>query len=98
MNIKKIKVGDKVEVTKVHVPYYSGYAGNPTVVITAGTIGIVGATNVPYVRNSQASDKGRGDYFVCVDFKVRGKFDGNPTLKQNKWRCAVDPKNLKKVK
>ena len=96
MNINLIKVGDQVQLTQDEIPYYSGYAGNPHVLIPKGSIGIVGASKVPYVTESQT--KGRGNYFVCVDFVVPDKFQGNPIHKNNTWRCGVNPKNLIKVK
>lgn len=91
--------GVEVRLLKDEEAYYSGYAGNPVVVIKAGTIGVVGATDVPYVcpMKDNAENKRRGDYFVCVDFVLPGVFSGNPKFKQNKWRCGVNPKDMEKA-
>jgi len=96
MNINKIKVGDIVELLQDEIPYYSGYAGNPHVTIPKGSKGIVGATKVPYVRGN--TEKGCGDYFVCVDFILPNIFSGNPIHGNNVWRCGVNPKNIKTIK
>lgn len=100
-NMKPSKMGivenKKVMLLKDEEAYYSGYAGNPIVIIKAGTVGIVGSTDVPYVcpMKDRAENKRRGDYFVCVDFEVEGKYSGNPKFENNIWRCGVNPKNLK---
>jgi hypothetical protein len=93
---KGFAVGRKVVLLREETPYYSGYAGNPNVAIPQGSTGIVGATDVPYV--AQSRDRGRGDYFVCVDFVLEGVFRGNPVHKQNRWRCGVNPKHLRMEK
>ena len=85
----KFKVGDKVLTIQDEKPYYSGYAGNPDVLIPKGSIGIIGAVDVPCVHIEGT--------FNCVDFIVLDKYDGNPDLKQNKWRCSIDSKNIKKL-
>ena len=96
---KGIIEGIKVELLKDQEAYYSGYAGNPKVIIKKGTVGVVGATDVPYVypMKDASENKRRGDYFVCVDFKIPGVYSGNPKFKQNVWRCGVNPKDLKKA-
>lgn len=83
----KFKVGDKVVTTQDERPYYSGYAGNPVVLIPKGSIGYIGAIDVPCVR-------GKGT-FNCVDFIVPDKYNGNPALKNDKWRCSIKSENLK---
>jgi len=83
----KLKVGDKVTTLQELTPYYSGYAGNPVVIIPIGSVGIVEAVDVPCVC--------REGSFICVDFIVPDKFDGNPALKQNKWRCAINNNHIK---
>ena len=93
---KGFTVGMKVVILQDETPYYSGYAGNPHVAIPSGSIGTVRATDVPYVK--QSNEKGRGDYFVCVDFVLNGVFMGNPIHNNNQWRCGVNPKHLRKAK
>lgn len=93
---KGFAMGTKVVILQDESPYYSGYAGNPHVVILAGSTGIVGATDVPYV--TQSKEKGRGDYFVCVDFILDGIFMDHPIHTHNRWRCGVNPKHLRKAK
>ena len=97
---KGLVKGVKVVLLVDHEAYYSDYAGNPVVIIEAGTVGVVGSTDVPYVHpmKDDAANKRRGDYFVCVDFVVPGKFSGNPKFGYNTWRCGVNPRDLKKVK
>ena len=97
---KGIVKGVKVVLLQDEEAYYSGYAGNPVVVIKAGTVGVVGSTDVPYVYElkDRAENAKRGNYFVCVDFKVPGVFSGNPKFKQDVWRCGVHPRNLKVVR
>ena len=85
--------GLKVELKKDYEAYYSGYAGNPVVVIKKGTVGLIGSTDVPYVKPTR--DKSRGAYFVCVDFKLPGVFSGNPKFNHHTWRCGVNPKDMK---
>ena len=92
---KGLVKGILVRLLKDEEAYYSGYAGNPVVIVKAGTVGIIGATDVPYVTGSK--ELGRGDYFACVDFLVPDKFSGNPIHKNNTWRCGVNPKHLKIV-
>jgi hypothetical protein len=85
----KFKVGDQVITLRDYYPYYSNYAGNPVVLIPKGSVGIIGAVDVPKVS--------REGTFNCVDFIVPDKFDGNPELKQNKWRCAISDEFLQKT-
>jgi len=96
---KGLVKGIQVCLLKDEEAYYSGYAGNPVVIIPKLTIGIIGATDVPYVcpMKDRGENLKRGDYFVCVDFVVPNKFAGNPIHKNNTWRCGVNPKNLKIV-
>jgi hypothetical protein len=91
--------GVKVVLLQDEEAYYSDYAGNPKVVVKAGTVGMVGATDVPYVCHMRdpVQDEQRGAYFVCVDFKIPGVYSGNPKFKQDVWRCGVNPRNLKKA-
>ena len=86
----KFQIGDKVEILIDKEPYYSDYAGNPKVVIPKGSVGTIGAVNVPSVCRE-------GVTFNCVDFVLEGVFSGNPIHKNNTWRCAVFTKDLKKV-
>jgi len=97
---KGIVKGVKVVLLQDEEAYYSGYAGNPVVVVKKGTVGVVGATDVPYVHpmKDRIENAKRGNYFVCVDFKIPGVYAGNPKFKQDVWRCGVNPKNLRKVK
>lgn len=90
-------IGTKVRLLKDEEPYYSGYAGNPSITIKKGTIGIIGATDVPFVYRKSV-EKCQCDYFVCVDFVIDGVFQGNPIYKHNKWRCGVAPQFLQVVK
>ncbi len=92
---KSLVVGSKVELLKDWKAYYSEYAGNPKVVIKAGMVGVIGATDVPYVYCTE--DVSRGDYFVCVDFVLPGVFSGNPKFKQTTWRIGVNPKYVRLV-
>jgi len=96
---KGIVQGVKVVLLKDEEAYYSGYTGNPVVVIKAGTVGVVGSTDVPYVcpMKDRVENAKRGEYFACVDFKVPGVYSGNPKFKQDVWRCGVNPRNLKVV-
>ena len=91
--------GVKVVLRKDYKPYYSGYAGNPDVVVKAGTVGVVGSTDVPYVypMKDNEENKRRGVWFVCVDVKLPGVFSGNPKFKQDVWRCGVNPKDMRLV-
>ena len=90
---KGFKVGVKVELLQTEKPYGSGYGINPEVFVPKGSIGIVGATDVPYVWESK--EKGHGDYFVCVDVELPGIFNGDPKHNNCTWRCGVNPKHLK---
>ena len=83
--------GVKVVFLKDATPYYSGYAGNPQVIVKSGTIGVVGATDVPSVKRENI-------YFVCVDVKIPGVYQGNPENRYDLWRCGVDPKEIKVMK
>lgn len=92
-NIKrksKFKVGDKVVILVDKQPYYSGYGGNPLVTIPKGTIGTVEAVNVPSVHRDNI-------YFNCVDFVLDGVYSGNPSFKQNVWRCSLFDNEIRKV-
>ena len=89
-------VGVKVEFRKIQPAYYSGYAGNPVVNSTIGMLGVVAATDVPYVWPT--NDRSRGDYFVCVDVKLPGVYSGNPRFKQDTWRFGVNPRDIKIAK
>lgn len=80
-------VGTKVTVTEPHDAYYSGYCGNPVVVIQPGMVGIVKTNDTPYVR-------GREDTFCCVDFVIPDKFQGDPKHGNNTWRCGVHRSKL----
>jgi len=63
--MSKFRVGDRVRLRIDRVPYYSGYAGRPSVILPAGMAGIIGAVDVPPVR-------GRGGNFNCVDVVLNG--------------------------
>ena len=84
-----LKVGDLVELLVDVVPYYSGYAGNPKVLITKGTIGRIGAVNVPPVR-------GNGANFLCVDFNKIGFVRGAKNPSVVCWRAAVPYSGVKR--
>ncbi len=76
--MSKFRIGDRVELLVDKEPYYSGYAGNPKVLIPAGTIGVIGDVDVPGVYS--------GKTFTCVDFELPNVYHGNS--KQNLWRCS----------
>ena len=96
---KGIVPGVEVMILQDEEAYYSDYAGNPKVVVKAGNIGVVGATDVPYVHPMRdLQGRLRGDYFVCVDFKIPGVYSGNPKHGNDVWRCGVNPRHLKMVK
>jgi hypothetical protein len=82
----KLHIGDAVTVLVREEAYYSGYAGNPRCFLEPGQVAYVGAVKVPYVRESK--DKGRGDYFTCVDWVADGR----------KWRAGVANRNIRKVR
>jgi len=90
VKISEVKVGDKVTCKQEEAAYYSGYAGNPVVIFKPGMVGIVGSVKVPYVRTS----RGQNSYFVCVDFKVAGVFQGNPKCGNDTWRVPLDYVNI----
>lgn len=83
----KFNVGDQVKTLVDCEPYYSGYAGNPTVQIPKGSIGIVGAVHVPYVSTQ--------GFFNCVDFIIPNVFSGDPKHGNNTWRAALTNKEIK---
>ena len=60
----KFQVGDAVRARVDMEPYYSGYAGSPKIIIPAGSIGYVKATDVPSVWRERIS-------LVVVDFGGR---------------------------
>lgn len=80
----KFKLGDRVETLIPDEPYYSGYGGNPRIVIPAGTVGVIGAVDVPAVRHR----KGKPYTFFCVDFEIEGKH----------WRGSYYKDEIKLVK
>ena len=83
----KFNIGDKV-ITKIDcIPYYSGYAGNPNVMIPKGTIGTIGSVKTPYV-NKQG-------YFNCVDFVIPSQWNCSPRYHYNSWRASLTDKELK---
>lgn len=85
----RFHIGDQVKTLVECSPYYSGYAGNPTVIIPKGSIGIVGAIKVPYV-NKQG-------FFNCVDFVIPNVFSGNPRHNQNTWRASLTDKEIELI-
>ena len=87
--MKQPEIGQKVTVSTEIKAYYSGYAGNPEVIIEPGMIGIVTAVKVPCV-NKQG-------FFNCVDFVIKDKFSGNPKYKNNTWRIAAKNNELVKI-
>jgi hypothetical protein len=76
----KFQIGHKVITLIDKEPYYSNYGGNPKIIIPKGTIGYVGAVNVPVVHNI-----GKGLHFNCVDFEIEGKT----------WRGSYYDKEIK---
>lgn len=82
-----MQVGDIVVVLVPHDAFYSGYAGNPKVVLAKGSIGRVGSTKVPAVR-------GKGD-FTCVDFIVPNVHPGDPDKNAPVWRGKFRDKELR---
>lgn len=83
----KIDIGDEVVTLKDVEPYYSGYAGNPKVIIPKGSFGLVGAVKCPYVNK-----KG---YFNCVDFLIPGVFQGDAKFNDCTWRASLTNKEIK---
>ena len=61
MKKSDLHVGDRVTVKERVEGYYSNYGGRPAIFLEPGTVGVVGAINVPSVRRENVS-------FVCVDF------------------------------
>lgn len=88
MSRKQIEVGSLVVLKVDKVPYYSGYGGNPEVLIKAGTIGIVGAVDVPRVSPPRNEADNEPTTFHCVDF-VRPEFNGDPTHGNHTWRVSA---------
>ena len=86
MTWPQLELGSKVYLKVDAVPYYSGYAGNPKVLIKAGTVGVVGAVDVPPVCCPRGE---RPISFACVDFHLPGMFQGNPEFNHCTWRVAV---------
>ena len=66
--VSKFNVGDKVVLKVAQEAYYSGYASNPVVIVPAGSVGVVGSVNVPFVLKL----KGNPKTFNCVDFEIPG--------------------------
>lgn len=92
--MSKFNVGDRVVLKKEQEAYYSGYAGNPIVIVpAAGAVGVVGSVDVPCTYHR----KGEPLRFNCVDFVLPGVFAGNPARGNCKWRCGVFEKEMKKV-
>ena len=87
MTRKHFTVDQQVKLLVDKVPYYCGYAGNPKVTIPAGTVGTVGAVDVPYVVR-------RNKTFTCVDFDLPGVFNGNPQFNKTIWRCSCDDNEI----
>ena len=83
-----MKIGDKVTVTEEIEAYYSGYAGNPEVIIKPGQIGTVKSVHVP----SLWREKG---FFNYVDFIIPGVFNGDRIHNNCTWRIAAQDKQLK---
>jgi hypothetical protein len=67
----KFQVSDLVKVKIEKEPYYSGYGGNPKITIPVGTIGVVGAVDVPAVTQSRYVP--HPTTFNCVDFRLDDK-------------------------
>ena len=88
MSRKQIEVGSLVVLKVDKVPYYSGYGGNPEVLIKAGDVGQVVAVDVPRVCESTDRDHPAPPTFHCVDF-VREEFQGDPTHGNHTWRVSA---------
>lgn len=95
-NRPALAVGDRVRLLVDKEPYYSGYAGNPKIVITAGTIGTVGAVDVPPVTVRKWSKRQEED-FTCVDFNLPGVYQGDERHNNTVWRAAVYRDEMEKV-
>lgn len=91
-------MGDQVVLSAVCKVYGCGFpTWEGAAFIAAGTTGIIGATNVPYVRTKDGRDKS----FCCVDFPADTPlldYSGRPVeyenAHSNEFRCAVDPEEL----
>jgi len=88
MSRKQIEVGSLVVLKVDKVPYYSGYGGNPDVLIKAGSTGIAGAVDVPRVCGPKNPCNPEPDTFHCVDF-VLAEFQGDPTHGNRTWRVSA---------
>lgn len=83
----RIIVGMRVTCRERVEAYYSGRNGNPVVYLEPGTVGIVGAVDVPCTTYAYRIDGGTAT-FVCVDFEQDGKT----------WRAALYYNNIAFVK
>ena len=89
MQMKNLRKGDSVTVTEPIEAYYSGFAGNPKVIVQPGQIGTVAEVNVPAVRGNRV--------FACGDFVLPGVFSGDPRHGNDTWRISANPQQLKRA-
>lgn len=81
---KKVAIGDRVTVRRSVEAY--GSNRDIQVFMTPGTVGIVGAVDVPYVRGPNST-------FTCVDFESTVAYSKNSATPY-RWRCGVSNDNL----
>jgi len=90
----KFKVGDKVSLRRPMKPYYSGYSGNPDVIVGVGQVGVVGAVDVPAVHPTRS---GKTRTFNCIDFMLPGVFQGDARHARCTWRVSASDEDLRLV-
>jgi len=84
---RKLELGDVVTVRKSVKAFYSGYVHNPVITLKPGDLAIVGAIDVPAVRQ----EPGQLATYTCVDF-VRPFRTRHPT--NCVWRASVYRPNV----
>jgi hypothetical protein len=87
--MSQLKQGQAVKTSKSLIPFYSGYAGNPNIVIHEGSIGIV--------ADSKAF---KGDVIIdfpidTSDLTIQGGYTERPIDKV--WRVRMTKAEAKKV-
>lgn len=82
MKKSDVKLGDRVTVKERVEGYYSRYGGNPAIFLEPGTVGVVGAIDVPSVCREGVS-------FVCVDFlcPATGRIERAAVYYSNLCKC-----------
>ena len=91
------RVGDRVVTRIDSEAYYSDWNGSPKVVIPKGTIGTVGAVDVPPVTMAHNATT-EPPNFNCVDFVVPGVHHGRADVPNAYvWRCSLRNNEIKLV-